>query len=289
MANLVGWIGLMVWLAWCTSVHKLNLDPIALALLLFVSSMALCLLATEAWQTGQIKVGVWLGYLAFYYLARQWSDETIHRAATWAFIPYALISLFHVENANVLAFNLVGLALLSGLPLLIAPAGLIAAGWLSSIGGLLASGLGATCYTKRPGLLALGLVPVGLIGWLVNPAGYAWRLQFWADAWQGFLSSPLVGLGPGMYYTLNDWPHAHNILATTAAEGGVIGLAALGLLIWAVTRRWAGLPSWAAAVILAFGAWSLVDEPLHFWGPGFIFFTALSRLEGVPTYATQIK
>lgn len=284
LVNVAGWIGLMVWLViqskGSLSMSNISTSKVDICLLLFVLAMGLSTVSTGTWQVGLIKIGVWLAYLVFYQLARRWPDETIHRAALWALIPYALLSFFHVENDNVVAFNLLGLALLA-MPgwnwFIFSPAVLIMGGLLSCVAGVLSALVAATRYAARPGIFYLGFAPLALLGWWINPAGYAWRLTFWADAWRGFWAAPIAGLGPGMYYTLNDWPHAHNIIATTAAEGGLIGLAALGLLIWAVARRWSALPVWAAAVILAFGAWSLVDEPLHFWGPGFMFFIALGR------------
>jgi hypothetical protein len=203
----------------------------------------------------------------------------------WALIPYALFSFLPWENSNAVAFNLLGLALLA-MPALnlkiYGPVVLILGGWLNCVAGVLSALIAALRYAPRTTRHALLLlIPLGLgFGWWINPTGYAWRLQFWADAWRGFTAAPLLGLGPGQFYRLNDdWPHAHNILATTAAETGLIGLAALGLLLWAIARRWSSLPTWAAAVVAAYGAWSLVDEPLHIWGAGFIFFIALSRLK----------
>ncbi|GIK42352.1 MAG: hypothetical protein BroJett011_61850 [Chloroflexota bacterium] len=274
LVNLLAWLGLMVWLLHQCS--NFEFDRIEQGLLLLIAAMLVSALVNQTWQHSLIKIGVWLGYLGLYRLAHRWPDETIHRAALWALIPYALFSFFpNWGNQNVIAFNLLGLALLTGLPLLIAPAAVIAGAWLASIGGIVA-GLVALVRPRSPAPLLL-CSPLILAGWWLNPAGYAWRLHFWADAWRGFWSAPLVGLGPGQYFTLNNWPHAHNLVATTAAELGLIGLAALAWLIWAVARRWPQLPVWATALVAAYGAWSLVDEPLHIWGAGFIFFIALSR------------
>lgn len=278
LVNVIAFTGLMAWLM--LSVQKLNYSPVDTGFFFFLTAMMVSTIVTGTSETGVIKISVWFAYLAFYHLAQRWPDETIHRAALWALIPYALFSFFPWENPNVVAFNLLGLALLA-MPSwnlkIYSPVILVIGGLLNCVAGVLSALVAATRYVARPGLLCLGLLALIPVGWWVNPAGYAWRLQFWADAWRGFWSAPFFGLGPGQYFTLNDWPHAHNIVATTAAEGGLIGLAALAWLVWAVARRWPQLPVWATALVAAYGAWSLVDEPLHFWGAGFIFFIALSR------------
>ncbi len=107
------------------------------------------------------------------------------------------------------------------------------------------------------------------------------RRDFWFSAWCAFLSSPLWGTGPFTYGTqfmrytpIPPWrpyPHAHSYLLTTAAETGLIGLAASGWMAWAIAvafrRRWhsAGrehrlLMAGCSAGLLGFSVHSLVDN-----------------------------
>lgn len=80
----------------------------------------------------------------------------------------------------------------------------------------------------------------------VTPANFAVverMAQIWAG-WRMFLSSPLVGVGPGSYtlafqeYTSAPWfasrGHAHNYYLHLAAEAGLLGLAAYLALLGAV-------------------------------------------------------
>jgi len=93
------------------------------------------------------------------------------------------------------------------------------------------------------------------------------RWEMWVLATAAFLYSPWVGTGPGtfaalwhaMYPLQVAYPHAHSIIFNTAAEQGLIGLAALAALALAALRaswRDAGL----FAALVAFGAHSLVDS-----------------------------
>src|SRR5581483_8777938 len=68
-------------------------------------------------------------------------------------------------------------------------------------------------------------------------------LVHWQAGWYMFLDHPILGVGAGNYaaaypdYFLPGWPdplgHAHNYYLNTAAEMGVIGLAALLFLLGA--------------------------------------------------------
>ena len=93
------------------------------------------------------------------------------------------------------------------------------------------------------------------------------RWEMWVLATAAFLYSPWTGTGPGTFAALWHalyplqvaYPHAHSIIFNTAAEQGLIGLAALAALAVAVLRaswRDAGL----FAAVVAFGAHSLVDS-----------------------------
>jgi tetratricopeptide (TPR) repeat protein len=107
------------------------------------------------------------------------------------------------------------------------------------------------------------------------------RREFWLSAWYAFLSSPLWGTGPFTYGTQftkymptpprRPYPHAHSYLVTTAAETGLIGLAASGCMALAIVlafkRTWqsAGrehrlLMAGCGASLLGLSVHSLVDN-----------------------------
>lgn len=272
--NVVGWGLLLAWMI--GQAAKNSLGRVETAMMLFITALLASAIITGA---GIGRIAVWFAYLGFYYLGSHWTDDEIHRAAALALVPYGLASFLPWENPNVIAFNLLGLILLAAPALdwkLYSPFYILLAWPLNSVGGCLAGLIGTLGYASRITHHALLLIPLMAMGAWLNPVGCFYRLQFWAEAWRNFLLFPIWGIGPGNYH-LAGWWHAHNIVATIAAETGLIGLAGVSLLIWTIARRWLTLPAWAAAVVLAYGAWSLVDEPLHFWGAAFIFFLALSR------------
>lgn len=281
--NIVLWILLMGWLIW--RARRIKPDFVGAGIIFFILALLISTGLNGQYRPGLLRAAVWLGYLGFYYLAQKFTDRQIQQGALLALLPMALAALLPWDNANVLAFHLLGLALLA-MPLdwpVLPWSMLLLVNPLASVGGLL-SGLLAGCHWLKirwqPLSLSLSLSLL-LGGWL-NPAGYDYRLRFWRAAWSQFCLSPLWGNG---YFQLEHYWHAHNTAATIAAQSGLIGLIGLAVLVAAITRRLSGgLPGWAATVVLAYGAWSLVDEPLHFWGAGFIFMLALSRERNIYAY-----
>lgn len=134
------------------------------------------------------------------------------------------------------------------------------------------------------------------------------RFSYWQSALEAFISRPVFGLGPGglIDYTLKkDLPsyflflfdifpakiwigdaaqmrisgslhvHAHNFIISLLAEGGLVGLAGLGLAIRRAYQLCDALAieRWHLCVLAGLAAQSLVDEPL--WWPGPLLVTAL--------------
>ncbi|MBI3553476.1 MAG: O-antigen ligase family protein [Elusimicrobia bacterium] len=95
----------------------------------------------------------------------------------------------------------------------------------------------------------------------LNPQLARWR--FWSVAWRAFADHPWLGVGPGNYktafehysqgprYNQLDYGSAHNLYLHQLAERGVLGIAALGALLWTLTAR-----AWVRAKRAPFG-WSL--------------------------------
>ncbi|MBU0491308.1 MAG: hypothetical protein KKB13_05605 [Chloroflexi bacterium] len=112
------------------------------------------------------------------------------------------------------------------------------------------------------------LAPASL---LIRPSTVELRLEGFATAWAAFCARPVAGWGPGSYAGMvhpGDWFYSHNMLLTVGAEMGLLGLAALGLVVWQAWRIRHNGPWWAWAALVGFAVHSMVDEPLWFWGPG---------------------
>lgn len=262
-----------------------------LILLMLIASISSWL---SIWRLGsQVRLSTLIGYIAaYYFICLGVSEEKLNRnviRAGWVLIATYLalgiyrlwvpaMSLHDLGNGNVLASVL----------LLILPFGqrlpTRRLWWLWFVAGTLAM----FSTHSRGGLLGL-LVALGVL-WRVDkrliigagvvslPVLFIWkkgsamiRLCYWRAAIEAFLSSPIVGIGPASCY---QWitsrcelaPHAHNIFLTILAEMGLLGLAALGLLLWQIWRHRRSGPAWAA--LCGFMVHSLVDDPIWFWAPG---------------------
>ncbi len=109
------------------------------------------------------------------------------------------------------------------------------------------------------------------------------RLQFWNEAWQMFLSAPVLGVGfkqfAWQHYLLSvKGPgvldpgiidHAHNLVFHIAAEFGVLGLLVMvgGLGWWAWSLRRAQIDAahwWFAALLGVLGLHSMLEYPLWY-------------------------
>ena len=147
----------------------------------------------------------------------------------------------------------------------------------------------ALIYLMKPDFTIMQLVPVSMILPVVmiqvtaatglKTAGY--RLVYWVDALLAGMAHPLAGVGPGGLISLKlitepgvgHQIHAHNFILSTAAEGGLIGLACLGLavlLTLRMVRAGFRLSGWRTAILMGLLAHSLIDQPL-FW-PGLLIF-----------------
>lgn len=91
------------------------------------------------------------------------------------------------------------------------------------------------------------------------------RLMAWLEAVQNFLQAPLFGNGLGLdsvnvymltpYCDLNSScvTDAHNTFLNVAAQAGVVGLAALGAVIWFVARQIKAPPPQSPRDVIVFG------------------------------------
>lgn len=103
----------------------------------------------------------------------------------------------------------------------------------------------------------------------------AGRLALWGDALHQVSERPLLGIGPGLYSTLNPFGegayYAHNIFLDVAVEMGVVGALALVWLLVALMRRAArNSPMLALPALGAYVAANLVDDVSYFPRNGFL-------------------
>ncbi len=132
-------------------------------------------------------------------------------------------------------------------------------------------------HPKRTTLYAC-LIPLLLAAlFILRPQTALNRLHYWQEAWGAFLANPILGVGPGGLRArqLITEPgggfqlHAHNFIVSTAAELGLVGLAAMlytGARLYLTRDTW-HVSTWQAAIVTALVCHSLVDEPLFWPGP----------------------
>lgn len=160
--------------------------------------------------------------------------------------------------------------------------------WLGSRGAVLGLAAGAVTFylpRSRTSLLICSMTGVillaGLILWRPMTAGY--RLLYWQQALETFLANPIVGVGPGGILARQlilepgtdfHQPHAHNAIISSMAElgsAGLVGLVYAGARLY-VQRSTFNIQPWQLlAVVTGLLCHSLVDEPLFWPGPLFLF------------------
>jgi O-antigen ligase len=154
-------------------------------------------------------------------------------------------------------------------------------GSLRAMANSLAGGVRRRPIALVPGVLAIALGAAFAPSVILRFAqgGGDLRIDLWKSAMTIFGEHPILGAGPGTWVQLKVaanppgvpnliLPHAHDMYVQAAAELGIVGLLALGLLAVAIFRRlWAGWRSdrWleAGAVIVSLAALagqSLVDN-----------------------------
>ena len=274
------------------------MHPLAFPLVMLGVANLASVLQNGAWN-GLITVVQWTGYgVALLWFSR-WTVEEIQQAASylWPFhVALAYTPLLFGgwwNNMNVIAALIVGLYLLSlksfdyksydslWLAIIFVTVGW----WLESVGGLIALSVGVVIVIMKE--FDLAIIPLsGLLvgaGYFISPASYLWRLTFWAEAVRLFTLRPYLGIGSNQFKVVSggaSYLHAHNVIFTTLAEMGMVGFVPLMMFLRRVAM--ANLSTWSRSVVLPFMIWSLLDEPLRFWGVGAIFILALSQSKNQP-------
>jgi hypothetical protein len=282
----------------------------------------LCLLTAAAIVSGLANLAlapVWLSrvYLAFLaiavlviahrYLAAHDILAALRQAgALWPFIWLAARLAGWDEHQNIISFYSVVflLAALSGPGgwpqklLVLAHAAMLT--YFAGRGALIAAGVGVAVllwpfilrrHWPVYGALLLAGSP---ILFYMRPHSAMVRLSYWQNALKAWLNSIWLGLGPGGLWATHAiiegsnfrQIHAHNILITTLAETGLIGL--MTLLVVAASLLTLRYSRFQAALGLGLAAWSMVDEPLFWAGPLLVSAVVFSSLKHANTHPAKI-
>lgn len=158
-------------------------------------------------------------------------------------------------------------------------------GAVALLGAALSKAQGARRLAVRGAAAALALLAFAATwvtwGAPLRPSG---RLLTWLGAWDTFSRHPLLGAGWGTAPCHVTYAHvsgplltftdAHNVLLSVGAQAGVVGLAALGWVLWESSAALRGAPArplaWASAlgVALVFGYQGLsgaYEDARHLW------------------------
>ncbi|MGE0708700.1 MAG: O-antigen ligase family protein [Planctomycetota bacterium] len=174
-------------------------------------------------------------------------------SACCALLPLAGVALWARRRAPAAAGAALGVALLlAGLVLSKSKGGVVT---LAGVAGVLALLLPALAPWRR-GLALAALVVMALLGVVGAVAlglgperigvglSLTVRMEYWEAALRAWREAPLLGLGPNQFREYFLWAkslraeetlHAHQLALQVLAEGGLLGLAALGgaLCVWA--------------------------------------------------------
>jgi len=167
---------------------------------------------------------------------------------------------------------------------------------LAAVAGWMAYWFLSTPWTKRKAaalaVLIVGFMVVAAVMLSRDTDGLGYRVDMWRAAVAMFMDSPLLGRGMGGYETDFLWfapsaqtvvlygqhvygpGSAHGDFLQVAAEFGVIGIAWLAVLIYALRKG----PAWAWYAISGIFACALVDAPFQLPATALIGVVALGAL-----------
>jgi O-antigen ligase len=169
--------------------------------------------------------------------------------------------------------------------------------WVGAIAGLAALGL-----MRRDWRVALPAVAIALAFVVPAPSGgsgsyglsagdtstesSSTRIELWRQAFDFIPHHAVIGVGPGLYGTLNPDPvnqvyYAHNVLLDGAVELGLAGAAALVVLfVLAIVAGWRRSAALAVAMLVAYGAANMFDDVFYFPRNGFLVAVAFGLVAG---------
>ncbi len=179
--------------------------------------------------------------------------------------------------------------------------------WLGFLAGVLVVGLRSRRVRRMlavTALLAL-IVPIpgrgGSFGTYLLSAtstsatSSGTRLELWGQAIELMPEHAFVGVGPGLYETLNPVPgrgvyYAHNIFLDAGVELGLLGLVALVMLFaLALRAAWMRRASLALAMITAFVVANLFDDLFYFPRNGLLLAAAFGLIAASDSAATAAR
>jgi len=211
----------------------------------------------------------WTGVVSVIYASRR--PGQARHALRWMAFPLGIVALIQTLPAmqnTLINRNTLGMAIIPVLAAwlddrldwrLIVP--VLALSLTVSRGAIIASALMVAWYyaVMRVAVpLTVAAVPVLMA--VRNPSSVKIHANYWLAGIRGFLSSPLIGLGPARLGSVELVGHAHNILLTVASWSGITGLGLLGWGFWRGRQGWSMLPRWARAGVIGLALAGMVDD-----------------------------
>jgi len=198
----------------------------------------------------------------------------------WPFLAWLVVENKNITAAWAMVFFVAGLSRLGRLAAVYAGVYLGILVFMDSRGavmGAIAAFIIMLGLNRKDTLMILAslLLPATALLCLVRTGTTMIRFYYWQIALDGFLSNPLLGIGPGeimVQHSSESIEHAHNVVATWAAETGALGLAALISAVAVIIKK-TNFQRWQVATLAGLLVHSMVDDML--WWPGLLVLSIL--------------
>jgi hypothetical protein len=240
---------------------------------------------------------VWTLLPLWFFCLRSLSDKEVRLASLAMLGIFPITSIYYPANINAQAWCVMGLLSLAALnkPRFLA-AGLLfltlATGFIYTTRSAFVAGGAAILFlvSRRPLLTIFGAVAgltVALFADILvaHKELFHYRNYLAENALQGFMQSPIAGVGWGSVWHLSQakagaiMPYAHCFPLTILAETGIIGIILAAAVVAAVFRRLPKLYLSAQALVILLGVWSFFDEPLNGLDGALLLILALTRIK----------
>ena len=295
--------------------HSGRTRVLALTFVHVPAGLALLGLVQDEFSAALPAIVEWIFLAILFHSASSWSRESLIKGArvalaislTWSLVWLIALHLGFVRayfmNEMIVAFSLVGLMALSARTdrdVLYATVGGVAISFLLGVeSGTLAVLGGALVAVVRGArmrglLLAIAGAMLVLHLWS-SPRTFDSRLHLWSNALEAALDKPLTGKGGAWQFA--DLPgsppaaHAHNLIVSSFTRWGFVGLGMCLFVLWQILKEWKNFDSSQRLLVAIFLLWSLVDEPLYWWGSAGLMVISVALNENVraPLIASETE
>lgn len=265
---------------------------------LLVTLTLICGVQTAQFYPWGRRIVLWLWISGVLLLGQRWPKSEVSSAMGASFWILLCVwigeRLFDLSliNRNILAFSLFGTLALSidsmrGFYWRIGAGTLLCIGCIDQSFGLVIVALVALAIQFLPRraklICAIAILMLAATFYVYSPRSIQGRIPMWQESIGKFIEHPLMGVGTGVQPTYYfDFPrvaaHAHNLVVSALREGGVALLLAMLVLGTCVVRRYGVLTRGSKIVMIGYCTWSLIDEPLFWWGSATIFALGLTQI-----------